>query len=337
MKLPERIEVFADRLDISDGHLHILTAAGIGDLAWCVSKLWSVCDQRKVTWWFPEDEPHRAGELAQLYGYKYGYIPNLSSRMAWEYAEENGEPDIPDTGGVIIISPNRHLEAGKRIERWFPDLPFKNPAPTSTAQSYRLAVGHGSYVIVFMGNKTYMEGNLMPEQWARALKMTEIDFAPVLCVAHGPNSQAFLGEVSRYYLPSLPPILGHSLSETLPYIKGARACMGTASGYTILSTYMGIPTVHAYPRWLKHEPGTWEQEGHCSDWCHVGELENAIREGFLLETVSSAERRRFGMDAPDQEQLPVMDDTQSEVHLGGEAGTMVAEPSDDAARLFIDG
>lgn len=284
--VPEPVEILAERLDTSDGRIHLLTCAGIGDLAWLWSKWWSVAQERDVTVWLPQGEAHRAGALAQLYGVKYGYMPNLTSQSVWAHNDRYGDPDVPDSGAVLTVSANRHLEAGKRIDRWYPDLPFRNPAPPSTlATSYKLEANDLRYVVVCMCERNYMEGNLMPGQWARICKMIEASIAPVLIIA-GERGIEYARDVLKQFDPTLDPAFCTPLAELLPVIAKSVALVGAASGITILSTYMGVPTLHCYPRWLRPMPGTWEQPGHISDACFMDEAENAVRSGFFDEIIA---------------------------------------------------
>lgn len=310
MKLPKPIEVFSERLPTANRQLHVLTCAGIGDALWWWSKWWKVAREREVTLWFPDGEPHRAGALCQLWGLRYGYMPNLSSQMVWQYNDDEGDPEIPDSSAVLVVSANRHLENGKRIEKWYPDLPFRNPTPETVATTYKLEAGTPQYIVVSMGAHDYMEGQLLPAQWARALKHIEQTIAPVLIIANT-RSEHFAMQVMRFFDPTLAPAMHVPLPELIPVIRRGKALVGTASGITILSTYMGVPTLHAYPRWLKAMPNTWEQEGHISDTCFLDELENAIRDDFLADIIARRDGDGSRGDAPDTEYVPLVHDAPS--------------------------
>lgn len=268
---PDQIATFIERLPIDDGQLNCLCPAGIGDIAWFWSKFHAVAAKRKVVVWLPDSEHHRAGALCELFGVDYGYMPGLTTQMVWSYWDTYKDLPIPDSGGTIIVSANRNLEQGRRIERWYPELPFKTPTVDSNALSYKVEVGDARFVIAAMGAKTYMEGNLMPAQWARLLRDIERNIAPVLIQA-GARSGDYAKEVLKYFDPTFSPAMNMPFSEKLTLMKNAVALIGPASGDTIMATYNGTPTLHAYPRWLKQMPGTWEHEEAVTDWCHVDEL-----------------------------------------------------------------
>lgn len=254
---------------MEEGRLHILLPAGIGDVAWVWSKFHAVVAERPVTFWLPKDEPHRAHDLLTLYGADVGFMPSLETKWVWD---QPSSPILPDTCGIVAIQANRHLEAGRRIEKWYPDLPFRNPFPkTGGAVSYKNTVGSPQYVAVSMGAHDYMEGNLLPDQWAKLLRKIEKNVAPVLLLASR-RSEAFLKLVLERFDPTYAPAVSVPLGEMMGVLQNAKAYIGLASGLTILATYGGVPTFHAYPRWLRPMPGTWETPDGVWDWCHVADL-----------------------------------------------------------------
>lgn len=279
------IETFAARLPTQDGQLHVLHPAGIGDFLWTWGKWRHV--NRDVTFWFPQGEQKRAGALAQMLGARYGYMPGLTTRWVWD---QPGEPPIPDTGGVIAVHPNAHLESGLRIEKWYPDLPFENPVnglQVNTAL-YKTEVGSPRYVVAFMCTQAYMEagGNLHPAAWGRILALVEQRVAPVVIVGAGRDVE-YAERVCDTFDPTFSPVFNASLDQVAELLRGAVATVGCASGITILSTYLGVPTFHAYPRHLARMPGTWEQPSARAGWCFLDDLENHIRAG-ALEALTAA-------------------------------------------------
>lgn len=223
----------------------------------------------------------RAGALCQLYGVKHGYMPGLKTTDVWE---EQGSPAIPDSGGTLWIQANRHLEAGHRIERWYPELAFKTPVPKLNTVLYKQEAGTPQYVVAFMAGAHYMEGNLLPGMWARIFQWIERNVAPVLIVGADRDVE-FANRVCEIFDPTLAPVYNAALDQVLAAIKGARAMVGVASGLTILSTFMGTPTLSAYPRWLRSMPGAWEQGGAVTDWCFVDEMEHSM--GKLEQLLSA--------------------------------------------------
>ena len=286
------LSLFQKRLPTDNNQLHFLVPAGVGDCLWIVSKLWQVCMERDVTFWLPGAEQKRSGDLFRMMGLKYGYMPDLTTEWIWS---RPGSPPIPDTGAVLSIQPNRHLEHGHRIERWYPEYEYRNPCEFMDLQARifkQEAVGQ-QYVIGFMSQTQYMEygGNLKPAQWARIWRMVEENVGPVALIAAGKDVQ-FLDEVMKFFEPSLNPIIDASLDQVAQAMAGANMVLGAHAGPLILSTYMGIPTLQGMPRWLAPMAGTWEMEGATWGACFLDELENVVREGIKFDGNASMGRMR---------------------------------------------
>lgn len=278
----QTLSVFQQRLPIDGGQLHFLVPAGVGDNLWIAAKHWTTVEDRDVTFWIADSEQKRSGDLFRMLGWKYGYMPGLTTDWIWS---QPGEPPIPDTGAVLSMQPNRHLENGHRIEKWYADYTFRNPVELlkSDAALFRLKASNLKYVVVFTSTQGYMEdgGNLLPAQWARICRQLEKDVAPVVLIGAG-RDVPFVEKICQYFDPQLAPVFNAPLDQVYTLFAGATMVVGAHAGPLILSTYMGIPTLHAYPRWLHPMPGTWEAEGNVWGACFLDELENRVREGVTF-------------------------------------------------------
>lgn len=271
---------FQQRLPTDDGQLHFLVPAGVGDNLWVVSKLWKVAQERNCTFWMPNAEQKRSSDLYQMLGLQHGYMPDLTTNWIWS---RPGSPAIPDSGAVLSIQPNRHLEHGHRIEKWYPEMEWRNPCDfmQNHARIHREEVGARKHVVGFMSSINYMEygGNLKPMQWARIWQMVEDTVGPVVIIAAG-DDVGLLGEVLKFFHPSLEPIVNASLSLVARAVAGSELVIGAHAGPLILSAYMGIPTVQFYPRWLAPMAGSWEPLDKPWDWDFLDNAENAVRGGI---------------------------------------------------------
>src|ERR1043166_9280816 len=261
-ELPRQpLTVFQERLPTNDGQLHILLPAGVGDNLWVMSKHWKTCEERDVTFWLPEQEQKRGLDIFRMMGLRAGYMPGLSTDWVWS---RPGQPPIPDTGAVISMHPNKHLDNGHRIEKWYPEIPFRNPIEFMDIKTalFKNEAGGSGYVVGFMSQIQYMDygGNIKPAQWARIWRMMERDHGPVVLIAAG-KDVPFAEDVMKIWDPTLAPVFNPPLETVAALIKGSRMMIGAHAGPLILSTYMGIPTYHAYPRNLQPMPGSWEHEG----------------------------------------------------------------------------
>lgn len=340
---------FAKRLPTEAGQLHALCPAGMGDFLWIWSKWHSVAAERDVTFWFPQAEQQRAGGVAQMFGARYGYLPGLSTNWVWGEHDDMCEPDIPDTGGVLRVNANRHLEAGKRLERWYPDLPYRAPVPRIHAALYKQEAGGAPYVVAFTSHAGYMDGNLMPGQWARLFRQIENEFGMVCLIGAGGDPD-FGNRITAVWDPTLAPVYNAPIDQVCAVLAGARAFVGVASGPSILSAYLGTPTFHAYPRCHPRLAGSWEPEEGSNAWCWVDELDlygltglkEVIRHhadrntGDNQGTAASApgpDGGGSGDDADDPQRLPEDHDPQSAGDHAGAAAGVVAEKASESAVL----
>lgn len=334
--------------DTSEGQLHVLAPAGIGDLAWIFSKWRTICQERNVTFWFPKPEQKRAAPLAHMYGAKAGYLDHLTTEWVWHGDPKgyhvlwspDGQPDIPDTGAVLVVQPNGHLEKGKHIRSWYPDLPFLNPAPESKAAILATLVGCPQYIVAFMCHYGYMGGNMMPGTWAQTFELIEKHIAPIQIVAAGADVP-YAEKVCEIFLPSLSPCLDAPLPEVCTILKNAKAMIGVASGISILSTYYGIPTISAYPRHLAAMPGTWEHPYANTAACFVDQIP-FVGLDLLSQLLSRAPHllgSANGTGRGDVETVPEpmseVHDTGSDTHQQEEAAVVVGESSSNGHGVSV--
>ncbi len=219
--------------------------------------------------------------LCQAYGVKSGYLHGLTTKWIWE---QKGDPEIPATGAVLVVHANHHLESGKRIDDWYPDLPYQTPTPKVLHVNYHTETGQTPYVVGFTCQHGYMEkgGNLLPGIWARCFQEIERCIAPVRIVGAGADVE-LVRDVCEIFSPSLEPLLNRPTAEVLSVIAGAKGFYGAAAGLGIVAGYMGVPTMMGYPRWLSRMPGTWED-----DKCKVVStfLDELCTEGAISEFAS---------------------------------------------------
>lgn len=109
--------------------LNLVCPSGVGDVAWVINALWSVRDQIErvdiVQGW-----PHRTREFVQCLGFESDYVEvTYDNIVAFEKVHGVYHTDNPTwakvrgiTAGTLNIEANKHLEAGKPLATWLPDL-----------------------------------------------------------------------------------------------------------------------------------------------------------------------------------------------------------------------
>lgn len=102
--------------------------SGIGDVSWAYSKLVNV---GKLEYEVADGWPYRTQQFLELLPgvEKASYGPFRYEDIV-QYCAATGISESPrwkeiiqSNGGRTLIAPNRHLEMGRRLEEWLPDLP----------------------------------------------------------------------------------------------------------------------------------------------------------------------------------------------------------------------
>ncbi len=278
VKAPRQAPPAVRNLPVAGGHLHLLCPGGLGDLYWILHKWYGVAKERPVTFWFPKSEQQRAGELCFLLGLKHGYMPNLLTSWVWN---QPGDPALPprEKGGWLAVHANRHLESGKPLEDWYPDLPLQRP-PLEDHTPRDDPDFHGKeFVLAHLCHRGYMQGNLHPEEWGRLLNRVHREIAPVRLVGRKADLE-FAAHVMQHYCSFRTHLFDRSLAELLAAAKNAKAFIGVAGGPGIIASHF-CPTLMGYPDWLWLMPGAWEAPGCKVRSVILTQLPGAVAAGDL--------------------------------------------------------
>ena len=259
------------RLHDSD-RLNILVPAGAGDLYWLLAKLHPLIRERKAMVWFPFDEQRRAHDVIEMSGlHDYDYLLGLTTNFIWG---RDGQPEIPSRGWVSCHA-NGHLEAGLRIEDWYPDLPLHYPKLRFDREPPRT----DKTILLFTGQRRYFQQNLPAFVWRSMADRMQSAGYTVRFVAAADDTE-FVGEI----WPQGDNIINQPLSAVLaaataPHCAGM---VGVASGPLICAGIAGARVLLGYPSHLPEMPGSWEPPGSNNiHSCRLGELERKMGEIFL--------------------------------------------------------
>lgn len=271
-KLTGSVATPPDTSALDPNDINFLCPAGIGDILWIVYKMKSYAEitarsGKKVIFWLPGQEQRRSGGLLRTFGLNYGYLDSLTTPWVWSLP---GNPSISGNGGIFTIHANHHLEAGHRIEEWYPSVNGAYPAIPA-----RFNRPKGRYVSVFMCMNAYMGGQLKPQTWASIIERIEAEVAPVCLIGAG-KDVAFAREVEGCYRPAMSPMYDCPVEEVIDSLSSGIASLGVASGLMIVSAIYGPRTLMAYPQHLAKMPGSWETKP--CDWCLVGDLKDKALE-----------------------------------------------------------
>ena len=127
---------------MSNDLLTVQVPSGIGDISWLWSKLRHVALERPIRFEAATGWPFRAAEYLELLPelHSHGYcelefrdIASIVAQRNWKtWAEASG------LGSAILpLENNMHLERGKPLAAWFPDLPVDYHYPLATTDDYK--------------------------------------------------------------------------------------------------------------------------------------------------------------------------------------------------------
>lgn len=253
-----------------DHRTNILCPAGIGDLFWIMSKFHAIKDE--AVFWFPGDENRRAGPLADMLGLTYGYMPGLTTDFVWS---QPGNDPI-DGRKTMVAHANRHLESGKLLSDWYPEIALKYP---------EIRVGYippiksdDDYVCVFTCGHHYMGGQLHSTMWANIVKCIIQSTGKKVVLIGAGSDVPLCREIEATYQQNgtCIGVYDRPLSEVLAWIKLSDGMVTVASGFSILATCSGVPTITGYPRHLDKLPGTFEPLDAKHAWVFLDQLPEYI-------------------------------------------------------------
>lgn len=273
--------------------VHVLAPAGLGDFHWIWTKLAGWARGRRVRFWVAAGDgrrPLRGAEYARLCGADAVDDPLLTTAAVWAHG---GSPLLPPRG-VVAVQANRHLEAGRGLESWYPELPAKpryEVAVPSWAERRAAALLAGlpaAVAALFPGGADYMGGQQPPEEWARLARAVLATWprAGLALVGAGRD----LPHTARL-AALLPPkrracVFDQPVAVLVAVLRRCRALIGVAGGPGIIGTAFGLPAALYYPAHLAALPGTWEPPdllaaGDCP-WAFLHELPTARELPFPL-------------------------------------------------------
>ena len=118
--------------------------SGIGDFSWAYSKL---VNAGPMAYEIADGAPYRTVPYLELlegvtqakYGADFGFETIVTLEAALGFNKPGVEWAAIRASGMerVLLQPNHHLERGKRLEEWLPDLPTTFHYPINTLQSQR--------------------------------------------------------------------------------------------------------------------------------------------------------------------------------------------------------
>lgn len=235
----------------------VCVPSGIGDVSWLYSKLKFA---EPLQWEIADGWPYRTKPFLDLLpgiaGVEYGNFVYSDIILA-ESIFENGNGFWPhkwtDVGpGRTMIEVNRHLEAGRRLEDWLPDLPvdFHYPIRGSEAEALRaknLLAGSegpiwGVSAASYRGSEAWNTWGYA--QWREFLKWFR-DYAGGRIFLLGGFWDDLTSSLAE---DGYPDLVGKtSIGCTVEILRRLDGYIGFSSGLGVIMTVLGRKTFMMWP------------------------------------------------------------------------------------------
>lgn len=233
---------------------NITVAAGVGDNIWVLQKL--IQAQEQFNFIIPGNNPRRGKQvfdlLPQIGTAQYGdpmpfaHIKRKNAQAAfgtWHNIKKFHD---------FTLEANTHLEHGKRIEQWLPDLPttFRIDWATTQADKYYGATipenAIGIYGSAYSTQRAW--GFWDEKEWLKLIKLCGPDYTYVIIGAEwdtdlGRNLMALLAKEKIKYVNTI----GQSLGTVIEIMKRLHYFFSFPSGLGILATTVNCPVTMFYP------------------------------------------------------------------------------------------
>lgn len=277
----------------------IKVCAGIGDNIWLLKAIGST---GKYNYCLAGDEPKRGKQIFDL-------MPEIVEQS---YYGSHGSSDVIRDNEALrvkcfadikkdnfFLSINHHLEDGKRIEEYFPEIDMLKNLPIESSEheeeAVRLLPDGNNYYGIYMScysilrhwkfwkenewidmiEKFYAEDNTAVFVMIGA--SFDIDLATNVCKILAERSIPYIG------------VIGQPLGLVCEIFKKLKYFLSFPSGMGILSTELGAPTYMFYPSHLEKMINAWARQDmldskkyYGSLFCDVNTAFNWIKNEYKL-------------------------------------------------------
>lgn len=237
--------------------------SGIGDCAWALFKLVHVKNEIDVIE-IADGWPYRTREFVELCGFEAKYAPfNYADILMSQHVnkwETWGQVREARCKGVLI-APNQHLEQGRRIEEWLPDLPTNFNLRLHTTEAHKQRAQEllrevrqqcGDLPLLGVSCASYRGSDAWKtwraEQWIDCLKrVMRLDIQPVLIGGYWDDCTADVADAL-----GLPNLVGKTnIGVAVEIQKELDAYFGYSSGLGVIRVMQDLPCMMLWP---DHEP-----------------------------------------------------------------------------------
>lgn len=270
----------------------VKTCAGIGDAIWVLGKLAPL--KQKFNFILAGDEPHRGKQIFDLLptianGCEYGDFGSMEAIKGSIHLQHGYYGSIQGAT-PFFLAINQHLEQGKRIEDFMPDLKmqfslpyktkkFKGQAKKLMGKKKKKYIGIYAARYEVLGNWNFWK----EDGWLDLIKRIYILDKNVEFVVIGADYDLDLGStiingMKELNIPCIE-LIGEELGLVIEALKRLDYLFAFPSGIPIISTSLEIPTLMFYPPHL---------EPMIDTWANPKLIKNSTYKGMLFCTVDEA-------------------------------------------------
>lgn len=251
----------------------LITCAGIGDFLWLAMKLINTGERFNII--MPDTAPQRGHQLAEL-------LPDLINKITyqsgWSYnkirhlnAQRHHGTWDKIKGDTFVLEANSHLEAGRRIERFLPDLPttYRLPYPSNPCNypSDLIAIYTSAY-----SNARHW-GMWGADQWNELLDRLSKQYILI-------GAPYDVG-IDLSHRTDVVSSVGEPLPVVVEILKRSKYFVGFPSGLSILAETIGTPNFMHYPEHLAKMVNAWADPARI-DKEYIGRVNATVDEVYNL-------------------------------------------------------
>ena len=233
--------------------------SGIGDISWVVSKLINSAEWKDgLEMQIADGWPFRAQEYLESVGAKIADPPYGNFRyediITWEAIHPYAKWEhIPKNVGRFLMQPNWHLEQGRPLKDWLPDLEtsyhYSIKLPVLLSNVYSSVISEGNWVGIsaasYRGHKAWKTWGM--SEWKEFCSMIIAEGYGLVLLggAWDDLTQSLENEFPKGACVNL--VGKTSFPEACSIQKLLKFYIGFSSGLGIIRSVMGLPTMMLWP------------------------------------------------------------------------------------------
>lgn len=271
---------------------------GIGDSIWILQKL--INAKEKFDFHLSNSLPQRGKQIFDLLpqvASSCEYVPGLGYSTIKATASGNSEYWNEHKDKAFTLECNSHLEAGKRIEDYLPDLPMTYKLPYVTIASDKAHASVltpvrpdrkyvGLYTSSYNTSKNFGEGFWNANEWFDFAQKISAEDNNIVFVVIGADWDMDLSSMlMTKFLANHIPIpfvntVGEHLSVVIEILKRLNYFIGFPSGLSIINETLHKKTFMFYPKWLVPLSTAWPEESRIKSNDYIPQIFCTPAEAF---------------------------------------------------------